>query len=262
MVYLIVFIFGSCLGSFLNVLIYRLPREEKIGLSRSFCPHCRALIPWYLNIPLLSYIILQGKCRKCSGRISLRYFVVELVTGFLFCCLWWRFAPEGVLLAVIYALFICLLIAASFIDLEFYIIPDVINLSGLVAALVISPLYPKLHYADLWWQGLTRCFLGIVAAGGSLYLIAVGASALLKKEAMGMGDVKLLAMIGGFLGWAWALLTIFIASFLGTLAGIVLIFLNKTTIKGKVPFGPFLALGALINLFWGSFFIRWYLNLF
>lgn len=262
MVYLIVFITGICIGSFLNVLIYRMPREEKIGLTRSFCPQCRQMIAWYDNIPLFSYLFLKGKCRHCAARISLRYFIVELLTGLLFCSLWWRFGVFSVAFVVVYAVFVCLLIVGSFIDLEFYIIPDAINLSGIVFTLIVAPLYPSLHNTGLWWLGLYRCFLGIIVAGGVLYLIAVSASAILKKEAMGMGDVKLLAMIGGFLGWPWALLTIFVASLLGTIAGLVLIMLNRVSIKGKIPFGPFLALGGLINLFWGPNIVHWYINLF
>ncbi len=262
MIYLILFIFGLCIGSFLNVLIYRLPREEKIGLSRSFCPHCRQMIPWYDNIPLLSYILLGGVCRYCKGRISFRYFFVELLTACLLCLLWWCFGAESPLVVAAYGVLVCLFIVATFVDLEFLIIPDVINFAGIGCGLIFAALYPPLLQANSWWQGLYRSFLGVIIAGGVLYLIAVSASYLLKKEAMGMGDVKLLAMIGAFLGWPWALFTIFTSSLLGTLAAVVLLALGKASLKGKIPFGPFLCLGALVSLFWGPEIVHWYLNLF
>lgn len=262
MIYILLFIFGSVIGSFLNVCIYRFPREQKIGLTRSRCPHCNEIIRWYDNVPFISYIILKGKCRYCRGYISFRYFVVELLTAVMFCALWWNFAAEGPALAIIYSIFVSLLIIGSFIDLEFLIIPDVINISGIIIGLAASALYPQLMKAHVWYYGLLRSFIGILAGGGSLYLIAITAGAILKKEAMGMGDVKLLAMIGSFLGWPWIFFTIFISSLLGTVAGLALIAAKKTDIKGKIPFGPYLAMGAVISLFFGPEIINWYINLF
>lgn len=246
MIYLILFIFGSIVGSFLNVCIYRLPREEKIGLTRSHCPHCRKTIRWYDNIPLISYILLKAKCRYCGKPISFRYFVVEFLTALMLCLIWWRFGDP--ILTVIYFIFVSLLIAGSFIDLDFLIIPDSITLSGILIGLLASFLY----------QGFLKSLLGALVGGGSLYLIAIMATAILKREAMGMGDVKLLAMIGSFLGWQWAVFTIFTSSLLGTIAGVLLIILKKADIKGKIPFGPYLAMGAVVSLFWGRAIINWY----
>lgn len=249
MIYTILFILGSVVGSFLNVCIYRLPRGERIGLSRSHCPHCKKTILWYDNIPYISYILLRRRCRYCGKPISFRYFVVEFLTAVMFCAIWWRFKDPK--LAVIYSVFTSLLIVGSFIDLDFLIIPDCITLLGIVVGLV----------ASLFSQGIINSLLGVLVGGGSLYLIAITASAVLKKEAMGMGDVKLLAMIGSFIGWQWALFTIFTSSLLGTIAGILLITLGKTNIKGKIPFGPYLAMGSIVSLFWGRQIVDWYLRL-
>lgn len=261
MIYLLMFIIGSAVGSFLNVCIYRLPREEKIGLSRSRCPFCKEIIRWYDNIPFLSYIILKGKCRYCNKNISFRYFIVELLTALSFCSLWYAFGSITPFLVIIYGIFISLLIVGSFIDLEFLIIPDSINLSGIIIGLIAAACYPALMKTNMWYYGLFKSFLGILVGGGSLYTIAVIASFILKKEAMGMGDVKLLAMIGSFLGWPWTFFTIFSASFLGTIVGIILIIAKKADFRGKIPFGPFLAMGAILSLFWGSKIVNWYINL-
>ena len=262
MIYILLFVFGSVIGSFLNVCIYRFPREQKIGLTRSSCPHCNEVIRWYDNIPFISYIILKGKCRHCRKHISFRYFVVELLSAIMFCALWWSFSAVSPVLVIIYSIFISLLIIGSFVDLEFFIIPDAINISGIIIGLIASALYPQLMKADIWYYGLLRSFIGILVGGGSLYLIAITATAILKKEAMGMGDVKLLAMIGSFLGWPWIFFTIFCSSLLGTIGGLILVAARKTDLKGKIPFGPYLAMGAVISLFWGPKIMNWYINLF
>lgn len=246
MLYLFLFILGSIVGSFLNVCIYRLPREERIGMSRSHCPHCKEIIRWYDNIPFISYILLKAKCRHCGKPISFRYFIVELLTAVMLCLVWWGFRDP--VSAVIYFIFVSLLIAGSFIDLDFLIIPDSITLSGIVIGLA----------AGFFYLGFKRSLLGALAGGGSLYLIAVTATAVLKREAMGMGDVKLLAMIGAFIGWQGALFTIFTSSLLGTIAGVILILLRKADIKGKIPFGPYLAMGSVVSLFWWRDIMAWY----
>lgn len=256
MIYIILFIFGSVVGSFLNVLIYRMPRNEKIGLSRSRCTRCKSTIAWFDNIPFFSYIFLRGKCRKCKEVISFKYFIVEFITAFMLCLLWWKFS-DPVLVAV-YFVFISILIAASFIDLEFFIIPDELDLGGLIIGLISCAIFPQLMNENIWYKGLLKSFLGALIGGGTLYIIAVTATAILKKEAMGMGDVKLLAMIGSIIGWKWALFTIFTGSLFGTVGGLFLILLNKTDIKGKIPFGPYLAMGAVVSLFWAKDIMNWY----
>lgn len=261
MVYIILFIFGSVIGSFLNVCIYRLPRNEKIGLSRSRCPYCKNIIRWYDNIPFISYILLRGRCRYCGKHISFRYFVVEFLTAGILCILWWKFAAVSVIAVLVYFVFVCFLIIASFIDLEFFIIPDVINFSGIILGLAAGACFPFVLGEKIWYMGLLRSFLGVVIGGGSLFLVAVSASAVLKKEAMGMGDVKLLAMIGSFIGWQWALFTVFWSSLLGSVFGIGLIMLQKANIKAKIPYGPYLSLGAFISLLFGPEIMKWYLDL-
>ena len=261
MIYILLFVLGSIIGSFLNVCIYRLPRHEKIGLTRSHCPHCNQIIRWYDNMPFISYIILRGRCRHCGKHISFRYFVVELLTALMLCMLWWKFGVVSPILVVIYGIFISLLIVGTFIDLDFLIIPDVITLSGIVIGLVAGSFYPLMMKTQVWYYGLFRSFLGILVGGGSLYLIAIIATAILKREAMGMGDVKLLAMIGSFLGWSWTFFTIFCSSLLGTTVGLTLVVMKKADVKGKIPFGPYLAMGAVISLFWGQKIVDWYINL-
>ena len=154
-----------------------------------------------------------------------------------------------------------MLLIGSVIDLDFMIIPDSITLGGLAAGLVLCTLYPQLMGETIWWKGLYQSFFSAVISGGVLYLVAFFGSIIFRKEAMGMGDVKLLAMIGSFIGWQWGLFSIFAGSLIGTLASIILITLRKTDIKGQIPFGPFLSLGAVLSLFFGRTVVSWYLNL-
>ena len=258
LIYILLFVAGAVVGSFLNVCIYRWPRKEKIGLTRSRCPYCKQTIQWYDNIPFISYLLLGGKCRYCKKRISFRYFIVELLSAVSLCLTWRQFGPiAGGILFV----FIALLIIGSFVDLEFFIIPDSVTLGGIVIGLAAGTLYPALLGAGCWWQGLLKSVLGVVIPAGVLYLTAITATMVLKKEAMGMGDVKLIGMIGSFIGWPMGLFTIFAGSLLGSIGGIALIVMRKTDLKGKIPFGPYLALGAVISLFWGRTIINWYLGL-
>lgn len=239
--------------------IYRMPREEKIGMSRSRCPHCKKTISWYDNIPFFSFIFLRAKCRHCGKPISFRYFIVELLTACALCVCWLRFGDP--ILTSIYFIFTAFLIAGSFIDLEFFIIPDAITVGGLVLGLIISAIFPSVMGEKIWWHSLIKSLLGAFVGGGSLFLIAIAGEKILKKEAMGMGDVKLLAMMGSFIGWKWVLFTIFTSSLLGTIGGVALIIFGKTDIKGKIPFGPYLAMGALVSLFFGENILRWYARL-
>jgi len=258
LIYVVLFVVGAVIGSFLNVCIYRWPREEKIGMTRSRCPHCKKTIVWYDNIPFISYLLLKGKCRYCKKTISFRYFVVEFLSAIALCLAWWRFGPAA---GIILFIFMALLIIGSFVDLEFFIIPDSVTLGGIIIGVIAGTVYPALLGAGCWWQGLLKSVLGVVIPGGALYLIAITGSLILKKEAMGMGDVKLVGMIGSFIGWPMGLFSIFIASLLGSVAGITLIIMQKTDLKGKIPFGPYLAVGAVISMFWGRVMVNWYLNL-
>lgn len=245
------FVLGAIIGSFLNVCIYRIPAGESIVHPPSRCPACGSGIRWYQNIPILSYLLLRGRCAVCGVRISPRYPLVEALTGLLFVLVLYRFGFQWA--TPVYWLFAAALIVITFIDLDHQIIPDVISLPGIVVGFLCSFAVPWASWAD--------SLLGILAGGGSLYLVAVGYELLTKKEGMGGGDIKLLAMIGAFLGWQAILPIIFLSSFMGTLVGIPVMLIKKADSKLAIPFGPFLAAAALFYLFWGPPIIRWYLGL-
>lgn len=240
---LIIFILGLILGSFLNVLIYRLPRGRSIITPGSFCPLCNEPIRVYDNVPILSYILLKGKCRSCKGQISIRYPLVELLTGALFLGLILKKGPGLEFLTL--ALFLSLLIVISFIDLDFQIIPDVASLGGLIAAMILSFFRrPSFFFTDALY--------GVLFGGGILWAISLIYEFFLKREGIGFGDVKLLAMIGSFLGPYGATFSLFIGSLFGSIVGIAIILTRKKDLRYAIPFGPFLSVGATIFVFWGE----------
>lgn len=251
---LIVFVFGLIVGSFLNVCIYRMPREESIVKPRSHCPKCNKMVAWYDNIPLLSYIILRGKCRYCKDKISFQYFIVELLTGVMFVLFYKSFGLT--VTSLIYIIFVCGLIVATFIDFNFRIIPDEINIGGIILALIISLVYPQLHHAPNHLLGLFRSFLGMIVGGGVIYLTGVIGDFIFKKETMGGGDVKLLAMIGAFLGWKVAILTFFLAPMFGAVVGIIIKLKTKSSL---IAYGPYLSMASIVALFWSDEIIHWLL---
>lgn len=264
LILLIAFIFGLPVGSFLNVCIYRLPRSESIINPPSHCPKCNKRIEWYNNIPLISYILLNGKCRNCRATISLRYFWVELLTGLMSLFLTMKFGFS--LNFFIFAVFTCILIVVTFIDFEHYLIPDVLVLPGIVLGLAVStknnllatlnPLFFDFSYPlSAFLNSLTGACLGFL----SLLAVALIGEALFKKEAMGGGDLKLLAMMGAFLGWKNVLLTIFLSSLVGSVIGIAMILLKKKGRKEYIPYGPYLALAGIISIFWGDIIIKKFL---
>ncbi len=246
-----VFILGLLIGSFLNVCIYRLPREESIVFPASHCPACNKPVKPYDNIPVFSFIFLRGKCRSCSIPISWQYPLVELLHGLGYVFVFYRFGLS--LETVVYSLLFSSLVVVTFIDLSHQIIPDVITLPGMVLGLIAGSTILPL--------GPVRSFVGLVLGGGIFYLIAILSVVILKKEGMGGGDIKLIAMIGAFIGWKGMLLTIFLAAVSGAVSGLLLIFLKGRNRAEPIPFGPFLVLGALISLFWGSEILGWYLQL-
>lgn len=215
--------------------------------KRSFCPNCQKQVFWYDNIPLLSYICLGGKCRFCKQPISFRYFFVEFITASLLVVLY-NFHGISVHFFV-YGILTCALIVATFIDFDFYIIPDEITLGGLSIGIALSLIFPELHGVASWSDSLIQSGLGILAGGGSIYLIGRFGEIIFKKESMGGGDVKFLAMIGSILGWQMALLIFFIAPFFGAAVGII----AKLT-KGAeiIPYGPYLSLATFIAFLWGN----------
>jgi len=242
-------IFGAMIGSFLNVCIHRLPKEESIVRPGSHCPKCKTPIQYYDNIPLISFLLLRGKCRYCQASISIQYPIVEAITAL---SSFFLFITFGVSLSFIYYFsFVAALIVITVIDLYHQIIPDVISLPGIVIGLLGSLVIPQITL----WSSL----IGVLSGGGSLFLVATVYQWLFKREGMGGGDVKLLAMIGAFLGWKAVILTILLSSFIGSIIGITVMLIKGKDFKYAIPFGPFLALGAVISLFCGENLINWYL---
>lgn len=244
-------IFGALIGSFLNVCILRLPQEESIVTPGSHCPHCKKPITFYDNIPLVSYLVLKGKCRQCRGSISLQYPLIEGITALSSLLLIMKFGPS--LSFLFYFSFVAALIVITVIDLYHQIIPDVISLPGIGVGLLASLMIPQITFFN--------SLIGILIGGGSLFLVATLYQWLFKREGMGGGDVKLLAMIGAFLGWKAVILTILLSSLIGSITGIIIMVSKGKDFKYAIPFGPFLSLGAVISLFYGENLIRWYLYL-
>lgn len=242
-----VLLFGLIVGSFLNVCIYRIPRNLSVVKPMSFCPNCSERIkPWH-NLPILSYFMLKGRCAYCGVKISIRYPIVEALNGALWSLAYLKFGLSLELPFVLF--FISALIVASFIDIDFQIIPDSISLSLIVLGLLLS-LLP--HDSPSTNRSLIDSIVGVLVGGGILYIIAV-----VSRGGMGGGDIKLNAGVGAYLGWKSSLLTLFIGSFFGAIIGIIVL---VRTGKRKIPFGPFLSIGALICLFWGNELIRLYFN--
>lgn len=251
----LIFLFGLLIGSFLNVCIYRLPRNLSVVRPSSMCPHCRAKIRWYDNVPLLSFLILGGRCRICRNKISLRYPMVELLGGL---SLWVAFRVFGLsAYGLSAAVLFCAFVVVSFIDFEHQIIPDEITLPGIVLGLAFSAFFPAWHGTDLHLGGVMGSVIGLAVGGGILWIMGVFGEWVFKKESMGGGDVKLLAAIGAFIGWHGVLLTIFCASLLGACAGLVM---KITRGSERLPFGPYLAVGAVLHILWGPEMLSWYVR--
>lgn len=249
--YILAFIFGAVVGSFLNVCIYRLPKNVSIVFPPSHCPVCDYKIRWYDNIPILSYLFLRGKCRSCGSPISAQYPVVEGLNGLLTMFLFMRFGLSFAF-AVLF-LFCCAMVVITFIDLEHQIIPDVISLPGIVIGFIFSFFIPQL--------GWLNSLLGILFGGGSLYLVAYLYHKFTGKEGMGGGDIKLLAMMGAFFGWKAIPFIIFVSSLVGSIIGVTVMLAQKKDSKLAIPFGPFLAMGAVLYIFYGRQLIQWYLRI-
>lgn len=228
-------------------------KRESIVFPGSHCPNCNTPIKPWDNIPVLSFILLKGKCRSCSARISFRYPLVELLTAVLFVTCMYRFGIN--LQTFVYLVFVSGLLIISFIDFEYKIIPDVISKPGIIIGLLFS-LFPSIPIT--WYNSV----LGALTGTGTIVFIVYVGPLIFKQEAMGLGDVKLMAMIGAFLGWKLALLTIFLGSLFGAVIGLIFILLKKTTLKSYFPFGPFLCAGALISLLFGKQLFLWYWNVF
>jgi len=247
--YVYVFIFGLCIGSFLNVCIYRLPEGIFFKKQRSECPACGKMIRFYDNIPVLSYLILRGRCRYCKATISIRYPLVELITGVSAVSTYMKFGLT--LEGLIYFVFIAVLIVVIYIDIDHQIIPDIITKPGIPIGFIASFFLTSMT--------MKASVLGIIAGGGSLLSVAWIYRLITKREGMGGGDIKLLAMIGGLIGWKGVIFTIYTASVAGTIVGLPMILLKNKNFRFKIPFGPFLSMGAISYIFFGEAVINWYL---
>ena len=245
------FLIGLIFGSFLNVCIYRIPRGESIVWPPSHCPKCGAPIRPVDNIPVVSYIILGGKCRSCKARISARYPLVELITGILFGGLFWKFGLSSeTLVFLILDLF---LIVISFIDIDYRLILNKITLPGIVVGTILTLSFHVLS--------VKQVLMGFVIGGGGLLAIAFLGALLFRKESMGMGDIKLAAMVGVFLGVQGVAFTLLMAFFVAALFSIGAMALKKANRQSQIPFGPFIAVASVVYLFWGQQMIHWYLRI-
>jgi leader peptidase (prepilin peptidase) / N-methyltransferase len=344
------FVFGSITGSFLNVCIHRMPLGQSVVSPPSHCPQCKYSIPWFLNIPLVTWLYLRGKCANCRAPISIRYFLVELLTGLLFMTSWLVAGRASALLAIAYGVFLAGLIVATFIDFEHFIIPDEITIGGMVAGFLLSWLVPALHGVDNARAALQSSILGMVAGAGVVYAIlrigkllfgrekvelspgsrviftdsalvlpgreipyedmfyrksdaitfeahavemidrcyksvlirltpqrlqigdetlepekvphfeAITDRMILPREAMGLGDVKFVAAIGAFLGWKAAVFSLLLSSMIGALVGLTLIVMRRHEWSSRIPYGPYIALAALIWVFGGHRLLEWWAN--
>lgn len=269
---------GAIIGSFLNVVIHRLPREESIVFPNSRCPACATAIKAYDNIPVISWVVLRGRCRSCSSPISARYPGVELLTGLLYGAVFLR---DGLSYALPFDLiFMTMLIALIFIDAEHMILPDAINYPGMVFAILARLALPYLtgtpYFDDLspmllkafsgwpvWAVSLVGALLGALAGGGVLWLIGFVWEKLRGVEAMGLGDVKMMLMVGAFLGWRLTLLTLFLGVISGSVTGVLLMLKRRErNLQMLLPFGIFLGIGAIISLLVGKYLITWYASQF
>lgn len=244
-------VLGLIVGSFLNVVIHRLPRGQSLASPPSRCPHCGHPLRWHDNVPVVSWVWLGGKCRWCRAPISPQYPLVEVVTGLLFVAVAWV-TPVGPLLAS-RLLLSCLLVSLFGIDFAHQILPNAITLPGIAAGLAFSLVNPP---------GPAGAAIGAIAGGGVLYAIAGAYYLARREEGMGMGDVKMLAMIGAFLGWKAVLVTLVLSSFSGALVGVALIALSRGSLRVAMPFGTFLALGAVAAMLVGEPLVQWYAGFF
>lgn len=249
--YIIVLMFGAVIGSFLNVCIYRLPREESVAWPSSHCPSCRRPIAVYDNVPILSYLMLRGRCRSCQAPISLQYPFVEVANAIGYLGVFWIFGFTAV--ACVYAVLVSALIIVTGTDLSHTMIPDAVTLPGIVVGILCAALILPI--------GIVESLLGILAGGGILWFLAWISPYVFGKEGMGGGDIKLMAMVGAFLGWQPTLLAIMIGSFTGSLVGGGLIAAGVMRREQYIPFGPFLALGSLLALLFHQPLLEWYWSL-
>lgn len=246
------FVLGALWGSFGNVVIYRMPLDQSVVRPRSRCQKCQSLVRWYDNIPIFSWFILRGKCRNCGAAFSFRYPFVEFLMGVLFAGAYCYFGLSWTLLEAL--LFIFGLVVCTFIDFDHMILPDEFTLSGIVIGLIGAALNPERDFMDAFW--------GFLFGGGFLWGMAYIYYVLTGNEGMGGGDIKLLAWVGAVLGWKAIPFVILTSAIIGSVVGLSLAARKSSGLKTVIPFGPYLALGALLYLFGGATIAQWYLDLF
>ncbi len=243
-------IVGAVLGSFLNVCIYRVPLGKSIVFPASACESCRRELSWYENLPIISWVVLGAKCRTCKAPLSAVHPVVEALTALMFGAAAWYYGPS--LLLVSRLVFGCMLIVLFAIDFEHHLLPNVITLPGIAVGIAFSLVTGE--------PGLVASLIGAVVGGGSLWLIAEAYYRIRHEDGLGMGDVKMLAMIGAFLGWQLTIMTLVMGSLAGSVVGLVIIALRKGDMKYALPFGTFLAMGAALAATVGPGLLTWYLQ--
>ncbi len=274
--YIFFFCIGAVIGSFLNVVIHRLPAEESIVFPNSACPKCQSKIKAYDNIPILSWLILGGKCRNCKNPISFRYPAVELLTALLFVLFFWRFDLTPIL--PVYLVFAAAIVSLVFIDAEHMILPNAITYPGIVFAFLVRGIFPvvfgasyftdlnyapfaKMTDAPVWMVSLLGAVLGALAGGGSLWLIGKLWKLVRGIDGMGLGDVKMMLAVGALLGWRLTLLTLFLSAATGAVGGIIFMAVKREKdLQTQIPFGIFLGVGSLIAVLFGDAMIHWYIS--
>lgn len=255
-----VFALGLCVGSFLNVCIYRMPYELSVIKPSSRCGKCKTPIAWYDNLPVISYLLLKGTCRHCGESFSPRYMLVELLTGVCFVLAFMRFYQNTSPAVTVFFAFVltAFLIAIAFIDIDHFIIPDEFSISGIFIGLVFSFLNPDFLGYETALESVGFSLLSAVAAGAMLWLVGEAGTRVFKKEALGMGDVKLLAMLGAFMGLRLALLALFFSALSGTVISVLMMLLGKLKTGQHIPYGPYLSVGGFVAFLWGRQILDWY----
>ena len=260
--YTVVFVYGVMFGSFFNVCISRIPKGISVISPRSRCPKCKTEIRWYQNIPLLSWIFLKGRCAGCKTPIPLIYPLVEILTGIVVLLVFRHFhtpdLKDWIIKSLIYSVFSGSLIIITFIDMKYFIIPDRFTWGGVIAGIAASMSYPQIHGFESLKEGFVFSFVSALICYGILNSVRILGSLAYKREAMGYGDIKLVAAFGAFLGWKLGLLSIFFGAVFGSVIGIASVILSRFTLRSEIPFGPYLALGAFISLLYGQQFLNWY----
>jgi leader peptidase (prepilin peptidase) / N-methyltransferase len=256
----LVFLFGLLMGSFFNVCIYRIPKEESVVSPPSHCPKCGNQLKYYDLIPVLSFLMLKGKCRYCGEKVSIRYALVELLTGLTFLALFLKYSFTVEFLAAIFLMSV--LIIVFFIDLDNKIIPHGLTLIGVAGGLILTVFNffnPVILFGNTnWWSHL----LGVLPGSGILFLVALLGLIIYKSdEGMGMGDVYIFAPIGLFLGFKLCILNLMLSIFIAGFISVILLIIRKKNRKDTIPFGPFIVTGTFIVLIWGNSFLNWYFNI-